>query len=217
MKCLTYAKLSLMVRFTMGITRKQKDIYDFISNYIRTNNLAPTQREIKEYFNLQSFGSVSRYLKYLVDASLIKNDKNGRRGIALITKELQSEIELPLIGHVAAGNPIEAICNPTETIEVPSAMISTIGNFFALTVNGDSMIDLGILDQDTVICQQCSNAETGSIIVAMINGETTLKKYQKLSKHINLIPANPRYKPIIVSKNDEFTILGILTGLLRIY
>ncbi|MCK5883197.1 MAG: transcriptional repressor LexA [Bacteriovoracaceae bacterium] len=206
----------------MGITKKQKAVYDFINNYDDANGLAPTQKEIKEHFGLKSFGSVQRYLKYLVDAGYLKMDWNARRGLKVVTEDESSNNkssateEIPLLGLIAAGNPIEAIENPAETIDVPKHMIIGGNRHFALTICGDSMIDAGVLENDIVVCKTASTARQGQIAVCVVNGEATLKHYYQRSDHIELRPANEKHSPIIITEGD-FQIAGVLTGLVRYY
>ena len=208
----------------MGLTKKQKEVLDFIKDFKNKNEISPTQREIKDHFGLKSYGSVQRYLKYLKDANLIENDWNSKRGLQLIEEDIDTQAtsamdsyDIPLLGDVAAGNPIEAIENASETISIPKNLIKGSGVFFALNVNGDSMIEDGILDGDIAICKQQDFAHTGETIVALIDHEATLKKFQKKANHIELIPANSRLKPIIVNSDQDFKIAGKLVALFRQY
>lgn len=208
----------------MGITIKQKAILDFITDYSQETGCAPTQREILEHFGFKSFGSVQRYIKYLVDAGYLESDWNARRGLKLTgpTEGHQSTTsesnlsEVPLLGLVAAGNPIEALENPNDFISLPKDMLRAGHRYFALTISGDSMINAGILDGDTVLCRQATGANQGQIVVAVIDGEATLKYYYRHADHIELRPANERLRPIIVTQGD-FKIAGILAGLVRSY
>lgn len=205
----------------MGITIKQKAILDFIVSYSSETGCAPTQREILEHFGFKSFGSIQRYIKYLVDAGYLESDWNARRGLKLVETEGQtaptsSIEEVPLLGLVAAGNPIEALENPNDFISVPRDMMKAGNRYFALTISGESMINAGILDGDTVLCRQASQATQGQIVVAIIEGEATLKYYYRHADHIELRPANDRMKSIIITQGD-FSIAGILTGLIRHY
>ena len=210
----------------MSLTRKQKEILDYISDYSSQNGYAPTQKEIKEHFNLKSFGSVQRYIKYLASMQYLEGDWNARRGLK-ITHKAQHDLmetpqhrhhgveEIPLLGLVAAGNPIEAIEN-NEKVSVPPGMLKSAHNHFALTIKGQSMIEDGILDGDVVVCRQANHANQGETIVATIDGNATIKNYYKHAGHIELRPANSSMKPIIV-RDGDFCIVGILVGLLRSY
>lgn len=215
----------------MGLTYKQKEVYDFIVSYSAQNGFAPTQQEIKEQFGLKSFGSVQKYLQYLIEAELIEMNWNGRRGITLKNNpEFQTSsstsssyhenhsLEVPILGNVAAGNPIEAIEQSDQTISVPTQLIKNGHRHFALKVRGDSMREGGILPDDYVICRAQNEAKNGQTVVAMINGEATVKIYQKLKNKIELIPQNQHYPIIEVDPiSDQFTMAGIVIGLIRKY
>lgn len=202
----------------MGLTKKQKAVYDYIVTYNEDNGITPTQKEIKEHFNLKSFGSVQKYIKYLVDDGCIAVDWNARQGIRITEDEniANSEVEVPLLGLVAAGNPIEAMENPTEHIGVPKHMVSNGGKSFALTIQGESMIDAGIMDGDTILCRVSNTCRQGQIAVAIHNGDATVKYYYNRGDHIELVPANSTMSPIIINDGD-FKIAGTVTGLLRFY
>lgn len=205
----------------MGITKKQKDVYEYIRSYTHTQGIAPTQKEIKEHFNLKSFGSVQRYLKYLTDAGLLETNWNERRGLQVkdwaSDESSEPTIELPLLGLVAAGNPIEAIENPTDTINVPVSFIKSGERHFALRVRGDSMIEDGILEEDIIICKYQQTARLGERVVAVIDGEATVKKYVPKGKSIELHPANSRLRPILVDPESDFRLVGKVVGLIRLY
>lgn len=206
----------------MGITKKQKEVLDFITGYWDKYEVAPTQKEIKEAFGLKSFGSVQRYLKYLKDAGHIDSDWNARRGLKPkeeITSSVQeSSIDIPLFGDVAAGIPIEAIENPDNTISVPQHMIKENQRYYALNVKGDSMIEDGILEGDIIVCRHQTTANRGQTVIALVDGEATVKKYQPRKSVIELIPANSSMSPIVVDPQvSQFSIAGILVGLMRSY
>ncbi len=206
----------------MGLTKKQHEVYQYIKTYSEEKGYAPTQREIKEHFGLKSYGSVQRYLKYLKDADLLSTDWNAKRGLTLTESEKTDqgasfESEIPLLGDVAAGNPIEALENPTENIMVPTHLLNPGSQHFALRVRGDSMIEDGILDGDLAILKHVQNAHAGETIVAVIDGEATLKKFYKKKNHIELHPANATMVPIIVDSQQDCKIVGRLIGLFRSY
>lgn len=199
----------------MAITKKQKEVYDYISNYSLEHGFAPTQKEIKEYFGLKSFGSVQRYLKYLVNAGYLESDWNARRGIKITTSNNDNVI--PLLGLIAAGNPIEAINNPLNTIKVPSELLKSGGAYYALTIQGDSMIEEGILDNDIAIIQHQETANQGQIVVGVIDGEATLKTFYNKNNQVELHPANNQMSIIHIDKSQHFQIAGVLVGLIRSY
>lgn len=240
----------------MGITKKQKEVFDYIIGYTKTNGYAPTQKEIKDHFGLKSYGSVQRYLNYLSEAGYLERDWNARRGLKptprdpLTGKSINSSsplangyslntpgfsdssgpireipsrqqdnyLELPLLGKVAAGNPIEALEHPDETVTIPSSMIKGRGQHFALRVVGDSMIEDGILEDDIIICRVQRNASQGQRVVAVINGEATVKHFYQNKSQVELHPANSKYSPIIVGSDVEFfELAGVVIGLIRNY
>jgi repressor LexA len=212
----------------MALTKKQKEVYDYILSYNQQNGYAPTQKEIKEHFQLKSFGSVQRYIKYLTQSGLLETDWNARRGLKALAVPDQEMAQndtnltdnngIPLLGDVAAGDPIEALENPTEFISVPPQLMRKNGRYFALKVRGDSMIEDGILEEDYVVCRQQENAQQGQTVVAVVDGEATLKRYYKHSDHIELRPANQRLRPFkITSESGELRIAGVMVGLVRLY
>lgn len=204
-------------RFTMSLTKKQKQVFDFICDYIDTEGYSPTQIEIKEHFGFKSLGSVQDYIRYLKSAGYLQSDANSVRGLTPVNDNSNqdvSSIDIPLHGNVAAGNPIEAI-EGTEMITVPASMIAQ-GNHFALNVKGESMIEDGIFDGDIIIVKERNTASNGETIVATVDNEATVKRYYKKSNCIELHPANSSMKPIIV-KDGDFQIKGILVGLYRSY
>lgn len=200
----------------MSLTKKQKQVFDYICEYLDSNGYSPTQMEIKDHFNFKSLGSVQDYIRYLKNSGHLQNDPNSVRGLKPVPEDSGSEstLDIPLHGKVAAGNPIEAI-EGTETVSIPASMIGA-GSHFALTVNGESMIEDGILDGDLIIIKEKNHANNGETIVATINDEATVKRYYKKSKQIELHPANSSMSPIIVNDGD-FQIKGILVGLYRSY
>lgn len=197
----------------MALTKKQKEVLDFITGYVRENGYSPTQKEIQEHFGFKSLGSVQDYIKYLTTGGYLNNDSHSVRGLMPSTVQQNSE-EIPLLGQIAAGIPIEAIEN-SDMISVPVHMLGK-GTHYALKVKGESMKDDGILNGDIAIIKHQTQADNGQIIVAVVDNETTLKRYFKRSKHIELHPANETMKPIII-KDKECEIRGLMVGLIRTY
>lgn len=197
----------------MALTKKQKDVLDFITGYVRENGYSPTQKEIQEHFGFKSLGSVQDYIKYLTAGGYLNNDSHSVRGLMPSTVQQNSE-DIPLLGNIAAGVPIEAIEN-SDMISVPVHMLGR-GQHYALKVKGESMIEEGILSGDIAIIKHANQAENGQIVVAVVDNETTLKKYFKRAKQIELHPANKTMKPIIV-KDKECEIRGLMVGLIRTY
>jgi repressor LexA len=203
----------------MAITKKQKEFYDYIVAYNQEHGHSPTQKEIKDHFGLKSFGSVQKYLQYLNKEGLLETQWNQRRSLEIKSQEVESDSDqIPLLGLVAAGNPIEAIENPTNTISVPRHLLKGGFRYFALTVKGDSMIEAGILENDVLVCRSTKEARNGQIVVAVLNGEATVKTFSHQKKTIELLPANKNYSPIVIDESvEDFKIVGNLVGLLRSY
>jgi repressor LexA len=197
----------------MALTKKQKEVLDFITEYVRENGYSPTQKEIQEHFGFKSLGSVQDYIKYLTSGGYLNNDSHSVRGLMPSTVQQHAE-DIPLLGNIAAGTPIEAIEN-TDMISVPTHMLGK-GRHYALKVKGESMIDAGIMDGDVAIIKHQTQADNGQIVVAVVENETTLKRYFKRSKQIELHPENKTMKPIII-KDKECEIRGLLVGLIRTY
>tara|TARA_Y100000768_G_scaffold388638_1_gene385776 strand:- start:4810 stop:5418 length:609 start_codon:yes stop_codon:yes gene_type:complete len=202
----------------MSLTKKQKQVYDFIKDYLDKHSYSPTQMEIQEHFGFKSLGSVQDYIRYLKNAGYLESDSNSVRGLVPIdpnqAESLPEAIEIPLHGSVAAGNPIEAM-EGNEMVQVPASMIGK-GIHYALTVNGESMIEDGILDGDLIIVKEQKTANNGQTVIAVMDNEATVKRYYKNKNQIELHPANSSMSPILVDRGD-FHIKGILVGLYRSY
>jgi repressor LexA len=201
--------------------RKQKLILDYISQYIQTNGFSPTLQEIADAMGLSSLATVHEHLQALEKKNVIKRYDGSVRGIELVDNSFNSQsntIELPLIGFIAAGQPIEANENPLATVMVSSDLVSKTKRCFVLQVRGDSMIDMGIMDGDHVVIQQQNTANNGDIIVALIDNEfATLKSFYKEGNgKIRLQPANKKMDPIYVD-SKALQVQGIVTGVIRRY
>lgn len=197
----------------MALTKKQKEVLDYITEYVRGNGYSPTQKEIQEHFGFKSLGSVQDYIKYLTNGGYLINDSHSVRGLTPSTAQQNSE-DIPLLGNVAAGVPIEAI-ESTDMISVPTHMLGR-GKYYALKVKGESMIEAGILNGDIAIIKHQTQADNGQIVVAVVDNETTLKRLYKKAKQIELHPENQTMKPIVL-KDKECEIRGLLVGLIRTY
>lgn len=198
--------------------KKQKQILDYISQYIQKSGYSPTLQEIATAMGLSSLATVHEHLQALVKKGVIKRYEGAVRGIELVDEFLSatlSGIELPLVGYIAAGKPIDAIEDPTETVLVNPELVSKVRRCFVLQVKGDSMIDEGILDGDFVVISQQDTAEDGDIVVALLDGGfATLKKYYKEKDRIRLQPANPNMQPIY---SNDVKVQGKVTGIIRRY
>lgn len=202
----------------MYLTKRQKEIYDFVTDYIASHGYAPSIEEIRQHFRLASVATVHKHLKFLEKKRAIRRQPHQSRSIELLpTSEfnLSRVADVPLLGTIAAGQPIEAIEVP-ETLSIPEEMLGR-GNTYVLKVRGDSMIEEQIRDGDFVIIEERSHAEDGETVVALLHGEeATLKKFYRDAGKVRLQPANPELQPIVVEAEDV-RIQGIVIGLLRKY
>ena len=201
----------------MALTPRQREVYDFVARFIEQRGFAPTMGEIGEQLGLRSPATVHQLLSALESQGLIRRVPHASRAIELVEQSAPEVIgEIPLLGTVAAGRPIEAILSD-ETIAVPPDMMGR-GHTFALRVRGDSMIDEQIREGDFIIVESSSTATNGQTVVALVNGnEATVKKFYKGRGHIRLEPANDNYQPIIVSEPDHVDIQGVVIGVIRKY
>ena len=201
----------------MPVTARQRQIYEFICRYHQANNQPPTIAEIGKHFQMTSPASVHSILSALEREQLIKRIPNVSRGIEIINQESDNEEnEVPLLGLVAAGQPIEAILSH-ETVSVPKNMLGR-GRMFALRVRGDSMIDENIQDNDIIIVSSQQTAENGQMVVALIDGAyATVKKFYREPEYIRLEPANPQFKPIFIKTPGRVQLQGVVRGLIRSY
>ena len=193
------------------LTPKQKKLLDFIRSFTKRAGYAPSQQEIAAAFGFRSLGTVQNYLVRLERQGLLVKDWNARRGMRVLRPESHGA-ELPLAGTVAAGRPIEAV-ETADRIEVPAIMAAP-GNF-VLRVRGDSMIGDGILDGDFVVLRRQADADNGQTVVAVIRGEATVKRFYRRDSRIELRPANPALRPILVEDEESFHIDGVVVGVIR--
>ena len=199
------------------VTPRQKQILDYLCRYADAHGYAPTMAEIGKQFNLSSPASVHHILSGLEREGRIRRIPNVSRGIEVVRDETsEQENEIPLLGVVAAGQPIEAILSH-ETVCVPRDFMGR-ERLFALRVRGDSMIGEQIRDGDCIIVESRQTANNGEMVVALVDGsDATVKTLYKERDQVRLEPANPRYKPIIVSPANRVTIQGVVKGLIRKY
>jgi repressor LexA len=199
----------------MNLTKRQKEILDFIRAYRSEQGISPTQREIREKFRLSSFGTVQKHLKRLEEKGALSREWNRSRGISPAEEVPPTGArEIALLGTVAAGHPIEPFPDD-ETIEVPASLLGK-GEHFVLRVRGDSMVEDGIRDGDYVVVSRRANALNGQTVVALVRGEATLKRYYAEGARVRLQPANAAMKPIVADARDV-TVQGVVTGLIRDY
>lgn len=200
------------------LTNKQEKILTTIKKFIADNGYSPSIRELCTLCNLSSTATMFVHLKNLTSKGYINQAGSKSRTIELnvpneYDKKSDNVINVPLLGKVAAGNPIEAIERPNEFFSLPKELIPLKTEVFTLEVNGDSMINIGIYDGDIVIVKRSNTANNGEIVVAMTDeNEVTLKRFFKESNHIRLQPENDCLEPIIL---NNVTILGKAIGLYR--
>jgi len=201
----------------MPVTARQRQVYEFICRYSENQKQPPTIAEIGKQFQMTSSASVHSILSALEREGLIKRIPNVSRGIEIVKQETaEDDYEIPLLGLVAAGQPIEAILTH-ETVSAPKNMIGR-GRMFALRVRGDSMIDENIQDNDIIIVSSQQTAENGQMVVALIDGNyATVKKFYRESDFIRLEPANPQFKPIFIKTPGRLQLQGVVRGLIRNY
>jgi repressor LexA len=200
---------------TVTLTRRQQEIYDYLKTNLDHFDQAPTLTELCDALGLSSRGSMHKQIQALVDAGLVEPMHNQRRGIRLTDTEAANDNELPLMGFIAAGRPIEAIENP-ENIQVPPTLRSD-KPCYVLQVQGESMIDEGILDGDWVVIEQKDTARNGEIVVALVdNSDATLKRIEQKPGEVILHPANATMSPMHYHP-DQVKIQGVLVGQMRSY
>ncbi|MCL5070248.1 MAG: transcriptional repressor LexA [Actinobacteria bacterium] len=196
--------------------RRQKQILDFIKQYIDKYGYSPTLGEIAESIGVSSLATVHEHLQTLVQKGVIKKFEGAVRGIEVLDQKISSTlkgIELPVLGFIAAGSPIMPFTDPDATIKVAPNMISGKRRSFVLQVKGDSMIEDGILDGDYVIIEEQNTANDGDIVVALLNnGLATLKRFFKEATRIRLEPANSSMSPIYAT---DVKIQGKCVGVIR--
>lgn len=199
----------------MPITKRQKEALEFIRFYQQKNGYAPSLEEIKKHLGLSSVSTAHHHVKALRDMGYLGKEENQPRAINIYRSEQM--IQVPLLGMIAAGQPIEAV-EQKEIVAVPrSALPRSLEDIYALRVMGDSMIDEKINDGDIVLVRHQSTADNGEKVVALIdNYEATLKTYFEEGDHIRLQPANKKMKPIIIQDDGtDFAIQGIVLGVIK--
>ena len=200
------------------LTKRQADVLNYVKNFIVSHGYPPTVREIGRALDISSPATIHAHLANLEKKGFIKKEGSKNRAIELLVKnefEKQNDLvaEVPLLGRITAGSPIEAIEMPDEYFALPTYLLTKGKEVFTLKVNGTSMINAGILDGDVVIVERNSNARNGEIVVAMTEeNEVTLKTFYKEKGHFRLQPENDTMEPIIL---NDITILGKAIGLYR--
>jgi repressor LexA len=201
----------------MPVTARQKRVLEYIRNYFEVHQEAPTIAEIGKEFGMTSSASAHNVVSILEREGLIRRIPNVSRGIELVEPTIPAEkYEIPLLGVVAAGAPIEAVLN-YETVSIPRDLMRD-GRMFALRVRGDSMIDEQIRDNDLIILRAQQTAENGQTVVALIGGsDATVKRFYAGRNQVRLEPANASYKPILIRPPERVQIQGVVVGVIRKY
>lgn len=195
------------------LTKRQKEILDFIKKYSKKNGYSPSIPEIAKHFR-RAIGTVHEHVQNLQEGGYLHKEENKRRGIEI--SETEKLVQIPLLGTIAAGQPIETYSETKETIAVPQNKIPKTGEIFALKVAGESMLDEGVHDGDIILVKHQGTAENGQKVVALIdNYDTTLKTYYKEKNQIRLKPANKNFEPIIVKKGRDFAIQGVVLDVIK--
>jgi len=200
----------------VALTRRQREIYDFIRQFVDEKGYSPSLEEIGSAFGLSSVATVHKHVQHLVEKGFLKKAWNRSRSVEPMDEERTGLVELPLLGTVAAGAPIE-VFEVDERVAVPQEMVRRRSESFVLQVRGDSMIDEHIQDGDLVVIESRQEARNGETVVALVRGsEATLKKFYKKGPKVILEPANQTLRPIEVPAEDV-QIRGVVRGLLRSY
>lgn len=200
------------------LTERQKAVLEFIASYQRENGISPTHREIRDEFGYSSFGTVYKHLKLLQEKGFLRRDWNQKRGLELVRAvpgaPLTTTSEVPFMGFIAAGLPIEALPGD-EKLAVPNHLFEgPIAEHYVLKVTGESMIREGIFDGDFVVVLRREEAKPGEMVVALVGGEATLKHFYPEGDTVRLQPANPEMEPLRVPAS-EVKVQGVVVGLMR--
>jgi repressor LexA len=200
----------------MKLTKRQKEILDFLTDFMDREGYSPSMEEIAAHFQFASLNAVFKHLEALEQRGYLKRAANRARSIELSSERKGGVQELSLFGSIAAGSPIEAV-NAPETLSVPDILLSGAGQHFILKVKGDSMIDDHIEDGDFVIVNSRATANAGEMVVALVDGENaTLKRYFPEGKNVRLQPANAAVSPIVLD-SCRVQLQGVVVGVMRKY
>ncbi len=200
----------------LPLTKRQREILDYLNDFIQQHGYAPSLEEIGRRFGLSSLATVHKHLTNLQEKGFIRRAWNRSRSVELVSTRTGSRaLELPLLGYVAAGKPIEAVIH-TESIAVPEDLVGK-RDTYVLRVRGDSMIDEQICDGDFVIVEDRKTANNGEMVIALLGGiEVTLKKFYRDNGRVRLQPANPAIQPLVLPA-EQVEIRGVVVGVMRKY
>ena len=200
----------------MALTRRQREVYDFVRRFVAEKGYSPSLEEIGAAFGLSSVATVHKHVQHLVEKGFLRKAWNRSRSVEPVEPAIPGLVSLPLLGAVAAGAPLEAL-EEHETIAVPAELVPRRGESYVLRVRGDSMIDEQVRDGDFVIVEDRNTATDGEMVIALLHGdEVTLKKIYRERGRVRLQPANGDMAPIFVHE-DHLRIQGVVVGLMRRY
>ena len=199
------------------LTKRQREILDYLSEFIQQHGYAPSLEQIGKKFALSSLATVHKHLTNLQEKGFIRRAWNRSRSVELLPSRAGGRaVEVPVLGFVAAGMPIEAVPG-NETIAIPESLISGKRDTYVLRVRGDSMIDEQIRDGDFVIVEDRKSADNGEMVIALVGGQdVTLKKFYRDNGKIRLQPANPAMQPMLFEP-DNVQVQGVVIGVMRRY
>jgi repressor LexA len=200
------------------LTRRQREVYECIRDFVAEHGHSPSLDEVGERLGLRSVATVHRHVELLVQKGWVRKAANSSRSLEAVAERSPSAamLELPMLGCVAAGAPIE-VFESAETFSVPAEMVRKRAETFVLRVRGDSMIDEQIRDGDHIVVERAHEARKGEMVVALVHGsEATLKRFYRKGAKVVLEPANPAYRPLELPAS-EVEVRGIVRGLLRSY
>ena len=200
----------------LPLTKRQREILDYLNDFIAQHGYAPSLEEIGKRFSLSSLATVHKHLTNLQEKGFIRRAWNRSRSVELVPTRVGGRaLELPLLGFVAAGRPIEAVAS-NETIAVPESLAGKRDSY-VLRVRGDSMIDEQIRDGDFVIVEDRKTVDNGEMVIALVGGaDVTLKKFYRENGRVRLQPANPAMQPLLVDP-DQVQVQGVVVGVMRRY
>lgn len=196
------------------LTKRRKEVLDFMKTYLKKNGYSPSLHEIQEKLKLASVSTAHFHVSKLKDGGYITKQNGKARGIE--ASSMGTMIRIPLLGYIAAGQPIDAIEDRTQMIAFPANRIPTTASLFALTVQGDSMIDENIYDGDVIVVKEQNTAKNGETVVALIDNEgATIKKFYREHRQIRLQPANDSFEPIIIKRHQDLKIQGVVIDVIK--
>lgn len=204
---------------TMALTKRQRQIFDYVSEFVEAQGYSPSLEEIAAAFGLSSVATVHKHVKHLVDKGYLRKAWNRSRSVEPVPDEEAAEsVHLPILGTVAAGSPIEAIepeAGMAELLAVPAEMVPGSQDHYVLRVRGDSMIEDQICDGDLVVIEGKKEARNGETVVALVDGaEATLKRFYRSGDQVKLVPANQSMEPMEFHAS-QIEIRGVVRGLIR--